>query len=252
MQNDLTKQNMWDASITVVSRSMTIFLSVVAAITFFAVIVNQSSGIGLLSTLIWSYLAYAAHAVVLKNASSSDLKMQGPSMGQFVFRTYVLALVPALLLFPLLVVSFQMEDVSRDTSTLLFFVFAAPLYLVAFGLFGTTLPAVVMGEGYSFRRAFMRGKKTFFPTVRKIIIGPVAILITTTAFSIVYPLYTGNGRVFDADFNIYLLNLVPEVVLALVGAFATVQTAVILSKAYVTGEEELSALAAPSPSPRKS
>ncbi len=245
MQSDLTKQNMWNASITVVSRSLTIFLMVVAAITFFAVFVNQSGAIGLLTTFIWSYLAYAAHAVVLKNASSADLRKQGPSMGQFVFRTYVLALVPALLLFPALIVGFQSEAISKEASTLLYLAFAAPLYLVAFGLFGTTLPAVVMGEDFGFSRSFKRGLKTFMPTVGKLIIGPGVLIAATAAFVSVYPLYTGNGRVFDTEFNFYPLNLVPEVIFAFVGGFATVQTAVILSTAYVTGEEEVGALAPP-------
>lgn len=233
---------MWTAAAVASVRSASVLLTVSAAIValnFFTELSGRSSGAGTTSTFVWCYLAFAAHSVVLKNTAGFATSGTGWQMFRFIWRTIVLSVIPALVIIPILLSGVNAEsDTPKEVMILAALLVAMPLFLIEFALFGTMLPAVVMDRGYGIGRTLKRGLKTFFGTAGRLIIGPGLMMLIAVGFYTFFP-HTGDAMLISEQGEIQTFNLIPEIITTLIFAYSTVLTAVVLSKAYITGEEKL-------------
>lgn len=242
MNNDLLRRNFFVATGIAIQQNITLLLTVVCAILAIGIATDVKSDLdrtGFITTGIWCYLAFAAHAAVLKNqngfAAVSDIK----TVFSFIWRTVVVTIVPSTIvaIATLLIITPQ-SDETIVAYLAVFAVVLIPVLLLAFGLLGTILPAVVVNGDLSFGRALQRGLNTFLFSTSRLIIGPGVTFILMVLTFLVFP-YSGDGAVFSEEFGVQPFNLIPRILGTLIGAVDTVMIAIILSRAYVQGEEKL-------------
>jgi hypothetical protein len=239
VHNDLLKLNFYFATLVATRRNIGVLLMVTAAILILdALQAFSDTGAGHLvtTTVTWCYLAFAAHAAVLKQTSGFDSISDNEMVWKFISRTAGLSLLTLPVAF---VLGFSVGGGDADIIALAVVVFLLPSILLCFGFLGTMLPAIVARGDYSLRQSFKRGKMTFFYTAGRMIAGPGLVFIVMMAVAISYPFYAGEGELISADREFNAANLFPAVVLTLISAVNTVMFAVILSKAYIRGEEIL-------------
>lgn len=242
MNRELLDRNFVVATALATYRNINILFFVVLAIIAIEIAGNlaeNSSSFVVASTLTWCYLAFAAHAAVLKNLSGLESISSNNLVWKFFGRTFLLSLLPILVAVLLgLALPAEERENAAERLILTMLILALPLFLITFSLFGTVLPAIVVEGNRSIARAIRRGFKTFFFTAGRLIIGPGVILALMFWFALAYP-YSDDGLIM-ADFeNFSVQNLIPAIFLTFVSAISTVMLAVILSQAYVRAEEKL-------------
>ena len=198
------------------------------------------------SILIWSYLAYAAHAAVLLPTPQDLTAVSGRVVG-FALRTALLFFVA---FFPFLfLVAFVATEArpARDPEILtgLALLFGMPLLglasMLVLCLAGTLLPAYVADRGRGLGAALSRARRQFFWTLGRMLIGPAIAYAGFMALLFLAPVLLGSdGVLLDES---YVPD--PALVVVLVAAFtvqsyAVVMVAVVLSRAFLREESAAS------------
>ncbi|MEM9470843.1 MAG: hypothetical protein AAGA00_02715 [Pseudomonadota bacterium] len=213
----------------------------VALVVFGALAIEGLGGLetggSFLSTLLWSYLAYAVHAQILlppdNNAATNALRVIG-----FALRTFGIVLLITLAVFLSTIIFASVIGTEQSRVVLVFGLVAfVVLGLPVFVWLGTILPAYVAGRERGIGAAVRRGRAQFSWIAVRLLIGPGALLILSLALLslLLFPVdYNGEFLSEDGDFQ-------PMAVFALflgftVQAFATSLTAVILSRAFLRAE----------------
>ncbi len=206
-------------------------------------ITHIGSGHFVVSILIWSYLAHAAHADILLPDAGDKKAAQKRILG-FTARTFGLCL--AIFAPVVLVVWFVVpatvsgDSIQQYMQTLV--LIALPTLIISallvLTLLGTVLPAYVADTGRGVNAAFARGTNQFRQIMPRLIYGPGFVM---AAAVLVFSL---PGLLFDAAGPILAANYVPNPVpttAALIGfaieAYALVLTALILSKAFLYDQQ---------------
>lgn len=96
---------------------------------------------------------------------------------------------------------------------------------VALALIGTVFPAAAIGGDAALDRAFKRGRKTFWITLLRFVVGPGLVTFATLGVVLLFPAQTDG--------------LVPNVMFELIGMFSTCLSATALCLAYEKAELQL-------------
>lgn len=191
---------------------------------------SAGAGLAFASILVWSYLAYAAHAAILVS-EDRDPALEGKRVLGFALRTFALIL---LIMIPAAIISFIIGGPALQFVTTMLFAALVFSFLV-FILFGTVLPAYVINRNVGFTAAFSRGKSQFGWLAGHLLIGPV--LVSFIAFAVIFSGMNLTG--FELLSESYFPNI-PLFVVLIVGytirAFGAVMVAWILSTAYLRSE----------------
>lgn len=155
---------------------------------------------------------------------------------------YILLHIPALLLYlpPYLVpsldaFSFLPDDRVAKARIDLFvrFIFTV-LFLLGYCFLGTWLPAIVRNQRGGFGGAFVRGKQTYLFTLRRLLVGPVILLIILGVASVLHR-YVSQA-VFGWQQTV--LMTIYWILYYIFYCWILVMTAWILSKAFLKTEED--------------
>jgi hypothetical protein len=188
--------------------------------------------------VITSYLCVATHATLLQDSSGWESVSNTKTMVMYVTRAFILTATffAASFAAAILILS---EDTERDlligTAALL----ASPISWFVFALMGTMLPAVVVRGNFSLLRTIQRGRKTFFYTLGRLVAGPGLLFIATVLGIGTYKYLINAGDVLSVDQGFEIANAVPSAMSVILNAINVIMFTVIISKAYVLGEEKL-------------
>ena len=253
MKFDIT---IWGEATDVIRKNIVIFTAAVAALWIMDIVIYalrpDMESPDLPTYFVGAYLAIACHMTVLRNVSgfSAVGALEKSAFFKFFMRGFAVAmvtLIPALfVMVPILAIP-EIKAAREDVRFFLVMVAVLAFYgvamLIALGLVGTWLPAAIMADGSSIRRAFARGRKTIGYVTSRLIVGPGAniVLFLVTVFLL-------PGRFSDAvrTYTIHAgeLQFVPfdmamNGLAYLVWATGVVLVAVVLSRAYQLGEARL-------------
>ncbi len=118
------------------------------------------------------------------------------------------------------------DEAKRVFGIMLSMLIISPFFAVFLTLFGTVMPAAAVGGDRSFCRAFYRGRKRFWTTIIRLILGPGFITVLNFILAV---LLASIGISAVANFiSSFLLNFVSFIPVHL--------TAVVLSLAYREAE----------------
>lgn len=189
--------------------------------------------------LIWSILAYAAHAEILLPAGR-DKSEDGVRYIGFTVRTVLLTLIGIVPYFSL---AFYLADVlpSRHSAEVqlntLFLVLLPVLGLFCFlvySLAGTILPAYVANRADDKGVGFGAAKRQFFWIFGRLLIGPGVVFSVSVGLFIVPNVYFGlSGDFISSTGFPDLATSGLGILTYTVQAYATVLAAVVLSRAYL-------------------
>ena len=255
-------QSIWGGAVSVIRQNLNIFATVVIAIWLVDTMIMAFDPDGqtpiYLTFIAGAYLAVASHATVLRNISGFKAigSLENKTLPRFLLRTGAIALmgfVPAVIAMIAVMSSPEVKAYGEDARFIFSMLIAAVAYgivmLVALGLFGTWLPAAVVGDGSSIGRALARGRKTMGYAVSRLIIGPGANVALFLISLFLLPLEIPDAVLF---YTIHVggLQFVPFDILLngfgnVVWATGTVLIAVVLSRAYQLGEARLPSDSAP-------
>ena len=201
------------------------------------------AGMTVASIVVWSFLAYAAHAEVLLPSDRDKSKDAQRTIG-FALRTFGLLVI---VLVPVFVVAGYIRtvlpsDSANDRTLYVLVALVSPvigiLWLVVFGLLGTILPAYVADRHRGLGAAFSRGRRQFFWIVGRLLAMPglvlLASLIVAGAPLLVFDSdgdFLGEGYVPDP------VASVPALVAYAIQTYAVVLTAVVLSRGFLRDED---------------
>ncbi|MEQ8284663.1 hypothetical protein [Thalassospira sp.] len=253
MKFDIT---IWGEATEVIRKNLTIFAVVVGTLWLLDSVIYaikpEADASQAPTFIVGMYLAIACHVTVLRNISGFKAvgTLEKWAFFRFWLRGFAVAMVsfiPALfILVPVLSIP---EVKAADETVRYVFVMVVTLAfygvctLVMLGLFGTWMPAAVMADGSSIKRAFARGRKTIGYVMSRLIIGPGAniILFLATIFLLpaqfseairTYTIQAGNLKFVPFDMAMNGFGY-------LVWATGIVLVAVVLSRAYQLGEARL-------------
>ncbi|TQV77722.1 hypothetical protein [Denitrobaculum tricleocarpae] len=196
------------------------------------------SGHIFVSVLIWSYLAFNAHAELLlpknRDKTADNMRILG-----FALRTFgigVIFAIPAVILvFPFIGRLLDAVTWSQVLATWGIIGLAlAACFVIVFSLFGSLLPAFVADRARGLGPALARGWRQFFWTASRLIAGPVV------TFALAYVVILGGSIYMDPHTDllnaIYIPN-VPMFAILILGyliqALGTIMVAVVLSNAFL-------------------
>lgn len=201
----------------------------------------SSSSRSVADLFIWGMLAISIHGTILLNQAdlaTTNSKLLVP----FVLRSLALVTLMMVPTFAAIIYFYEPDSLWLTLFKALPVIGAAAL--VVFALFGTWLPATVVGTDKRFGSAFARGTKTFLYTAIRLIIGPgliqgiiTAVVMTTITRGIIV------GEIYGAA-GFSFLDLVFWPVTYLVRAYSVALLAVILSRAYLIAEQTMAPSAA--------
>lgn len=249
-------QSIWGGAVTVIRQNLNIFATVVIAIWLVDTMIMAFDPDGqtpiYLTFIAGAYLAVASHATVLRNISGFKAigSLENKTLPRFLLRTGAVALmgfIPAVLAMIAAMSSPEVKAYGEDARFVFSLMVAAGAYaivmLVVLGLFGTWLPAAVVGDGSSIGRAFARGRKTIGYVVSRLIIGPGANVALFLISIFILPMEIPDAVLFYT-IHVGYLQFVPfDIALNgfanMVWATGTVLVAVVLSRAYQLGEARL-------------
>ena len=187
---------------------------------------KSTSSLMFVRTLIWSYLAYAAHAELLLSPDR-DKTADNKRIFSFAWRSFGLSMLAVV---PIVFVLFGIRPLAASINLSDKLAFAAIIVVVAsisillvFGLFGTILPAFVANYDRGIKAAFTRGLSQFSWTIGRLLVGPGAIMFAGSVLAVVAAIIVGGN-----SFLIAIIGVLTDTIFAL----ATVMTAWVLSSAY--------------------
>lgn len=204
------------------------------------------SGGGFPSFFIWSVVACYAHFAILL-PEDRDRKADNKIMMGFILRNLGLS---ALFIVPSVVIIFLAYDAisaggaGNDDQMFFTVVILATIpviliFLLVFSLLGTLLPAYVAGRAPGIKKAFQRGRRSFFPVMGKFIIGPGPIYFIPLV-AVVTALYMLQipEAFFDENWVPNIPVLVSYLLLYCIHGWAVVMAAWILSHTFLEAEAD--------------
>ncbi len=203
------------------------------------------SGSMVASALIWSYLAFNAHAEMLL-PKSRDKNADNRRVLGFAVRSFglgVLFALPAIILiFPYIEQSLNSTIWNEVlTSWGVIGLVLAFFFVIVFSLLGSLLPAFVANQSRGIGPALTRGRKQFFWTASRLVAGPIV------AFALAQAVILSGNIYMDPHIDLLTANYIPNVPLLavliigyLIQALGTIMIAVVLSKAFLRAEEPAS------------
>ena len=200
------------------------------------------AGMTVASIVVWSFLAYAAHAEILLPSDRDKSKDAQRTIG-FALRTFGLLLI---VLVPVFVVAGYIRTVlpsdSADDQMLFVLVaLAMPvlgiLWLLVFGLLGTILPAFVADRGRGLGAAFSRGRRQFFWIFGRLLVMPgLVFLFSLIVFVAPLFVFGSEGDFLGEDYVPDPVASVPALIAYAIQTYAVVLTAVVLSRGFLRDE----------------
>lgn len=186
-----------------------------------------------------AFLAIVAHMTVLRGISGFAA-MPKENGGRFLMRfAWRTAILGAIAFTPMIVAIFALlgsgfDKIVAIVASGLVLLVAATL---AFAIWGTMLPALVMGAGYSMAEAMARAKSTVGFAFPRLLIsfGVIFLLMFAMGFGALQ-FSGGDGNLLPKTGGIDAILVVGLLVANMVGAFQIVMTSVILSRAYLMAE----------------
>jgi len=195
------------------------------------------------TTLIWAILAYAAHAEILLHANRDTGKDYQRIFG-FGLRSLCLLVLMAI---PFLSVAF-LARFAREQSligedelivVLACFLLASVLMIFVVLVFlGTILPAYVADKGRGVRPALARGARQYLYIVSRLIVGPSVVTIILWGVAILPAfIFEPTEDVASESYLSEASFWTASVISSAIQTYATVLTAVILSRAFLRDQE---------------
>ncbi|RCK27728.1 hypothetical protein [Thalassospira lucentensis] len=246
--------SIWGEALEVIRRNLVVFLVAIGTlwlvdITIFA-IKPEAQSPAYLSFIVGMYLAIACHATILRNVQGFKVfnSLEKKAYTRFWLRAGAIALLSFIPTFVLSIAIFQSLDLKAaggDVGFILAMLIGVILYgglsLALLSLAGTWLPAAIMGDGSSLKRAFARGRKTVGYSASRLIIGPGAnVVLFAISIFVLPPQIPEAIRAYTfhvGSFQFIPLDIVLNGFGNVVWATGTVLIAVVLSRAYLLGEE---------------
>ena len=203
-----------------------------------------ASGAGLIfvSVLVWSYLAFNAHAALLLPETRDKSEDSRRVLG-FALRTFglgVLVFIPVIFA-AIAALSGELRDGAfgiEVSDIVAVGLLLTACFIFIFALLGTLLPAFVVDRGRGLSAAFSRGRAQFFWMMSQFLAGPVLIFVLSSAI-----IFGGQAWLhphIDLLNAIYIPN-VPLFLILIVGyliqALGTIMIAWVLSSAFLRSEE---------------
>jgi hypothetical protein len=205
-------------------------------------ITSTRGGTGIVSVLLWSLLAYGAHAELLLGTNrhkADDYKyifgfaLRTTGLGLFIV---VPAIISSIVVFAHTAGS--PDDVALNPlSVAVTAVTLAISFVVVFSFFGTVLPAYVLDKGRGVGAALQRGKSQFIWTASRILIGPLPIYLAGIL------VLRGMSNTRPSQFVMLDVNHIPNLMAVaqfigshVIQTFGTVMVAWVLSNAYLRAE----------------
>ena len=189
--------------------------------------------LGLVSTLLWAYLAYAVHAQILL-PDDRDSTMANTRVFGFALRSFGIVIVVGIVFALGAFVLARMVGVWPGIAGLLA---AIALGFPLFVWLATLLPAYVAGRARGVSAAIERGKAHFGWIAGRLLIGPFLLLILFgTLYSILSIPVDSIGPFWNEERVFLPINFFGFLSFNIVQAFATALTAVILSRAFLREE----------------
>ncbi|KZC99905.1 MULTISPECIES: hypothetical protein [unclassified Thalassospira] len=253
MKFDIT---IWGEARDVIRKNLFIFAAVVATLWLLDIAIYavkpEADSPQLPTYIVGAYLAIACHMTILRNVSGFTAvgALQKWAFFKFCMRGLAIVavtLIPALfVMVPLFGVP-EIKAASEEARYVLVFSVVLAFYglgmLVVLSLVGTWLPAAIVADGSSLKRAFARGRKTIGYVAPRLIAGPGANILLFLATIFLLP---AQFSVAIRTYTIQVgeLNFVPFDIAVngfgyLVWATGIVLVAVVLSRAYQLGEARL-------------
>lgn len=199
------------------------------------------SGDIFVSVLIWSYLAFNAHAELLlpksRDKAADNMRVIG-----FTLRTCgigaLFALPAVIMIFPFVSGLIHAATWSQVlTSWGAVGLIITVCFVIVFSLLGSLLPAFVADRARGLGPALSRGWRQFFPTAARLIAGPVVIFVLAYAIILAGSIYMDPHT--DLLNAIYIPNVPMFMILIvayLIQAAGTIMIAVVLSNAFLRAE----------------
>lgn len=193
------------------------------------------------SVLIWSYLAFNAHAEMLL-PKSRDKNADNKRVIGFAMRTIglgALFAIPAMvLIFPFVGRLFNALTWNEAlTSWGAIGLALSVCFVIVFSLLGSLLPAFVADQSRGIGPALARGRRQFFWTASRLVAGPIV------AFALAQVVILSGNIYMDPHIDLLTANYIPNVPLFavliigyLIQALGTIMIAVVLSKAFLRAE----------------
>ncbi len=189
--------------------------------------------LGLVSTLLWAYLAYAVHAQILLPDSRKSTTANTRVFG-FALRSFGIVMVVGTVFALGAFVLVRLVGVWPGIGVLLA---AAALGFPLFVWLATLLPAYVAGRARGVSAAVERGKAHFGWIAGRLLIGPILFLVGfSTLYSILSIPIDSIGPFWNEERVFLPINFFGFFSFSIIQAFATVLTAVILSRAFLREE----------------
>lgn len=203
---------------------------------------SVGAGLVFASVLIWAYLAFHAHALLLlpedRDRAADNTRVLG-----FAIRTFGLGLLMLIPVLAMIVVALSdsvgvLSVAQTDWSVIAIIgVICALGFLLILGYLGTLLPAFVADRHRGLGAALARGTSQFFWIAGHLIIGPLLLfaLAVTIVVGGLDALEPNSAMLSESNFpNIPVFALLT--VGYLIQALGTIMIAVVLSKAFLRAE----------------
>lgn len=233
--------NIWSASFQVcrvVLQMVLLYVVGVVAITAFSEYRGSTSSMFGVQIVVVALLAIPAHLVMLSRYDPATFNTGLKKwLWPFLWRSTVLGLVAGL---PALIVLFWAlgSEMDRGSAILLFLAILLPSASIVFSLFGTMLPAAVVGDDASFGAAFRRASQSFsYALPRLLIVFGLLSIIQFVGVILITAALPSEGMIFPPSGGIDLLALLLVTIANVIGAYQVVMTAVILSRSYLRSRE---------------
>lgn len=188
--------------------------------------------------ILWSWLAYMAHAEMLLepgHQQETDIT-QIFGFALHSFGLVLLGMVPCLVM---LNAAGRLDFADLDPETAIggLMIILVPIFalmaVLAFSMFGTILPAYVDREKFSVSRMLLRGGRQFIWVAARLIAGPLILFaISVVIFLIPVALFGANGNLLSVSGPDPLMTAFALAAYTVI-AFAILMMTVILSRAYL-------------------
>jgi hypothetical protein len=192
--------------------------------------------------ILWSWLAYLAHAeLLLEPGHEQDTDIT--RIFGFALRSFSLVLLGLIPCLVLLNAAGRLNVANLDPETAIggLMVILVPIFafmsLLAFSMFGTILPAYVAGQDFSPSRMLTRGGRQFFWIAGRLLVGPVVLFaLSIVMFLLPVALFGSSGNLLsgpgpDVMMTIFALSAY------LIIAWAILLMTVVLSRGYLRDSE---------------
>lgn len=185
----------------------------------------------------YGYTAYFFHLTILTGFEDSlfkkGSKAQTPKFGFWVayflpVLVLIVAVVMSLKVFLARYISLLMPELVVYVALL----FAVFIFGVFLAVFGTMIPAAVVGRGTGISAAFVRAKSTIFYVFPRLVLGPFLVSVVWFVIASILERIVGNQIGAQS-----VLGFVLETGSNLLGYFSIALTASILSSAFLRSEK---------------